>query len=309
VIVSVRHVLATLLVGVAVLASRSAGAYVRARASGTSSPVSWPNPAVMLEVTRPADGFSIAADDFRAEAAAAVAAWSYPALACTAVSLTVAPGFAANDEVAFDGHNRIITRTGDWPHDRSQVALTTVFSRSRPGALADEIIEADIELNDADWDWAIIPDPDGTTLGQHVAMAFDVRSALTHEVGHFIGLAHDCLQAGDATALDNAGNEPPACASIPAAEAPQILGATMYAFMNPGDVNWRSLSDDDARAACDIYPRESVPMVLGSCGVAASREGAVSPIEDLALFAGLAALGLTCRARRSRRARVRGRSA
>ena len=136
---SLTTVLAT---AVAVLASRPAGAYVRARANASTDPLYWPRPVAELEVTRPPDDFPIAADDVRAEVAAALAAWSYPAVDCTAVSLALTPGFGDSETVAFDGHNRIITRTGAWcrdpdtctrPYDDSQVALTTVFSSCTGG--------------------------------------------------------------------------------------------------------------------------------------------------------------------------------
>lgn len=303
-----RPLTIALATAVAVLASRPAEAYVRTRASGSGAPFYWPSPVAELEVTRLPDGFPIAADDFRAEVAAALGAWSYPAVDCTAVSLGLAPGFLDSDTVAFDGHNRIITRTGVWcqdpnkcaRYDDSQVALTTVFSRSRPGAPYDgEIIEADIELNDVDYEWAVISDGSFSHRPQ-----YDLRSALTHEVGHFIGLAHDCLQPGDAVRIDDAGNVSPDCTSIPSSEDAQIRGATMYPLMSAGDVSWRSLSDDDMRAACDIYPREDLP-VLGWCAVGASRDAA-SSLGGLGLFGAAAALGLVGRLRRRPGARLAG---
>lgn len=304
-----RRSLATLFGAAALLASHPAGAYVRARGTGSKAPLFWPSPVGSLEVTRPPAGFPVAADDFRAEVAAALAAWSYPAVDCTTVSLSLMPGFADSETVAWDGHNRIITRTGAWcrdpdactlPNDASQVALTSVFSRSHPGFPDDgEIIEADIELNDVDYDWAALPNE---PFPHHdYQNSYDLRSALTHEVGHFIGLAHDCLQPDEAARLDDAGNVSPECSSIPASEDAQIRGATMFPIMESVDVSWRSLSDDDMRAACDIYPRQGLPTVVGWCGVGASRGDAGSSIGGLGVFGGLAALGLVGRARRLRR--------
>jgi hypothetical protein len=308
--VSFRCVLATLFALSALLVSRSAGAYVRAR-TAANAPFFWPRPAARLEVTRPPAGFPIADGDFRDEVAGALAAWSYPAVDCTAVSLSLTPGFADDDTVAFDGHNRIIVRTGSWgcpypdactrSYSMWQVALTTVFSRSHPGAPDDgEIVEADIEVNDVDWQWAVIADP---PLPAHEEL-YDLRSALTHEVGHFIGLAHDCLQSGEVPRLDDAGNLSPDCSSIPASEDAEIRGATMYYKMDPMDVSWRSLSDDDTRAACEMYPSQGL-VVVGWCDIGASRGDATSSLEGLGLFSGLAALGLVARGRRQRRRHAR----
>jgi hypothetical protein len=316
--VSFRRPLATVLAAAALLASSPAGAYVRARNNSSYAPFYWANPVAELDVTRPPPGFPIADDDVRAQVAGALAAWSYPAVDCTTVSLSLTPGFADNDTVAFDGHNRIIIRTGAWgcsdpclKYDMWQVALTTVFSRSHPGAFNDgEIVEADIELNDVFWEWAVLPDE---PFSHHdYQNSYDLRSALTHEVGHFIGLAHDCvqpgeLQPGEPPRLDDAGNVSPDCSSIPASDDAEIRAATMYPTMESVDVSWRSLSDDDTRAACDIYSREGLP-VLGWCSVGGARGDAGSSIRGLGLFGALAALGLVGRARRVPRRPARRRA-
>ena len=135
-----------------------------------------------------------------------------------------AHGFGDSDVVAYDGHNRIITRTGAWCrdpvaqtncHDSSQIALTTVFSRSHPGALDDgQILDADVEINDVGYEWAAIPD--GDFSARDYANAYDLRAALTHELGHFIGLAHDCVLPGDPIRFDDSGHISPDCSALPA---------------------------------------------------------------------------------------------
>ena len=60
--------------------------------------------------------------------------------------------------------------------------------------------------------------------------------------------------------MDDQGNPVPDCSSIPAAAQSLIEDATMYPFMTPFDVKLRTLTDDDARAACEMYPVGSPPL-------------------------------------------------
>ena len=303
----VRRPIAVLLACASIFVSGSASAYVRTLGGAPGPALFWVDPRATLEVSRPPDSFPVGLDDFHAAVEGAAATWSYPALDCTTVALTVAPGFAEDQVVAPDGHNRVIARTGAWCrdpvnltncHDPSQVAVTTVFSRSHPGAWDDgAILEADIELNDVAYEWAVIPD--APFSGRDYANAYDLRGALTHEVGHFIGLAHDCMLPAEYVRFDDAGNVSPPCSAVPAYEAPEILGATMYAFMNAADVSWRSLSSDETRAACSLYSRAGAP-VAGWCAVGASPD---DPISTTGLFIVTGVLAALVAARRKRRLR------
>jgi len=304
--VSVRgRSVALLVAGCVTLLGARAQAFVRSRTPDTSMPFYWVTPTATLEVTRPPDSFPIGPDAFHAAAEAAAQAWSYPTLACTTVALDISAGFSDSDVVAPDGHNRIITRTGAWCrdpvamtkcHDASQVATTTVFSRSHPGALDDgQILEADVEINYVGYEWAVIPD--GDFSGRDYANAYDLRSALTHELGHFLGLAHDCVLPGEEQVrFDDSGQVSPACSELPAEEATELRASTMYPLMQPADIQWRSLSSDDTRAACSLYARETLP-IEGWCAVGASRDAAPS----LGVLLGTAALFAAALAIRSRR--------
>jgi hypothetical protein len=255
--------------------SSPASAFVRTRSATTQAPFFHRSPQAILEVAVPPDTLQISADDVRAAAQAAVDTWSYPAIACTSLSLTLAPGLVDSQVVAYDGHNRIVMRTGSWCrdpdtltncHDDNQVALTTVFSRNHPGALDDgQILEADIEINDVDYQWAIIPD--GPISGRDYEYLYDLTSALTHETGHFVGLAHVCELPGDPVRVDNHGDPSPDCTDVTTVDAEQLNESTMYPTMGPGDVSLRTLTDDDMAAACSVYPT-TVPTVVGSCQVA-----------------------------------------
>jgi hypothetical protein len=105
----------------------------------------------------------------------------------------------------------IIFRDTSWPHDDpfNTLALTTVTFNTDTG----EIYDADIEVNTAQTQITV-----NTTPGPN---QFDYDSIITHEAGHFLGLAH----TPDETAV-------------------------MYAHYKPGSY---SLTSDDIAGICAIY--------------------------------------------------------
>jgi Matrixin len=115
--------------------------------------------------------------------------------------------------------NIIIFRDDAWLHtdEDSTLALTTVTFSKNTG----EILDADIEVNSHSTQSLSTGDTDVTN---------DLQSILTHEVGHFLGLAHS-----------------------------KAKGASM----NPeykvhlGDITFRSLSPDDQEAVCSVYPPQA----------------------------------------------------
>jgi hypothetical protein len=151
-------------------------------------------------------------------AAQAFAAWS--AASCDGASGS--PSVQAFDEgpvdcgvvqYRHDGPNQhvIVFRDDAWPHDdpNNALALTTVTYDASTG----EIVDADMEINSHDF--TIVAGAPATPP------AYDLLSILTHEAGHFLGLAHSA-------------NE----------------GAVMYTFYRPGTT---ALTDDDASGICSIY--------------------------------------------------------
>lgn len=100
-----------------------------------------------------------------------------------------------------------------WPHSSTNEVILTTLTFNRESG---EILDADMEVNTADIDF---------TLDDPVpANGTDMQSALTHEVGHFFGLAHSSART-----------------------------ATMYARYTPGSTFFRDLSDDDVAGICSIY--------------------------------------------------------
>ncbi|HVU03926.1 MAG TPA: matrixin family metalloprotease [Polyangiaceae bacterium] len=81
------------------------------------------------------------------------------------------------------------------------------------------ILDADVEVNSH-----AMQITTGTTDVKR-----DLQSIATHEAGHFLGLSHTLVK-----------------------------GATMQAQYTQGDLNYRSLSEDDRKAICDAYPPNRV---------------------------------------------------
>jgi hypothetical protein len=128
-------------------------------------------------------------------------------------------GAAACDEVRYnpDGANQnlIVFRDDSWPyHDpNNTLGLTTVTFNADTG----EIFDADMEINSSAHNLSITE--------QVPANGFDLASVITHEAGHFLGLAHATSSS-----------------------------ATMFAAYKPGTTALRTLSADDIAGLCSIYP-------------------------------------------------------
>jgi hypothetical protein len=113
------------------------------------------------------------------------------------------------------GANVVMFRDDVWPYPSSTdaYALTTVTFDPTSG----RIYDADIEINSADFDVAVDSD------------TYDLQSILTHEAGHFLGMAH-------AASAD--------------------MTSTMRTRWLGTGTDLRTLSDDDIAGICDIDPPE-----------------------------------------------------
>jgi len=114
-----------------------------------------------------------------------------------------------------------------WLHGPGVIALTTTSYNRRTG----EVMDADIEFNGGPGGFrftateAVEPACGGRSTRTD-CVATDVENTATHELGHFLGLAHSA--------------EPE---------------ATMYASAPDGETRKRDLDADDEEALCTVYPQ------------------------------------------------------
>jgi hypothetical protein len=121
--------------------------------------------------------------------------------------------------------NLIVFRDDGWPYDdpNSTLGLTTVTFNADTG----EIFDADMEINSSGRNLSV--------TDRVPSNGFDLASVVTHEAGHFLGLAH--------------------------ATDPK---STMFASYKPGTVALRTLAVDDIAGLCAIYPDRSTRIVSAS---------------------------------------------
>ncbi len=233
-------------------------------------------------------------------------AWSYPALTCTDLSISVQKESQATAEVGLDLKNVIVFRRDTWCENSdategpcypaNALAVTTVFKSTTTG----EIVDADIELNAVSISWAdLVANP---ALAENPDTA-DLQNTLTHEFGHVIGLAHPCYSPNDGPTVldDNTGNPEPDCSSpnLPLS----VTEATMYPVVPMSDTQRRTLSPDDQAGICDIYPYTFATCPSGAaqgCAVVAPAANHRSRNWSPGLVAGTAGLLLAFVFRRSR---------
>jgi hypothetical protein len=112
----------------------------------------------------------------------------------------------------------ILFHDTDWPYDDSSntLALTTVTYDPDTG----EIYDADMEINAT-----VSPIVVNVAPADVPDDGYDFLSIVTHETGHFLGMAH----SGDER-------------------------ATMFAHYQPGQTSMRDLTEDDIDGICAIYP-------------------------------------------------------
>jgi hypothetical protein len=109
--------------------------------------------------------------------------------------------------------NVVFFQDNDWTYTGidGTLAKTIVTFDDRTG----EIYDADIDINAAENNLTVTDSKVG----------YDLQSIVTHEAGHFIGMAHS-----------------------------PYADATMYASYTPGTIQSRTLNPDDMAGACTIYP-------------------------------------------------------
>jgi len=167
-------------------------------------------------------------------------------------------------DTVHDTKHLIVFRDTSWSGTDAvnTLALTTVTY----GVVTGTIYDADTEINTFGHLVTTEEPPPPTGYPQNT---YDLQSILTHEAGHFLGLAHST-----------------------------DTSAVMYAYYHPGSIH---LTPDDVAGICAIYP--PLPPQAGSCAFAPARssggttERAVHHGSLLVAGLWMAILG-RCRARR-----------
>jgi MYXO-CTERM domain-containing protein len=204
------------------------------RCAGGGVALYWPGPVVSIGVENGTLLRGITAEAARDLLSASMGAWTSvdcggrpPSISVAAIQLTpIDPGAGtpADRDATSDSVSALRFFDDSWPHDASAIALTTV----RYGIESGKIVAADIETNSADHNLTVV-DSGGE---------FDLQSVLTHESGHFFGLAHVVE-----------------------------MDATMYAaYTGGGNIDRRTLEDNDRQGICAVYPPNRFDQQKSGCG-------------------------------------------
>lgn len=173
------------------------------------------------------------------------------------------PGIHADDRV-----NTIRWVKEGWDDRYSKGALASTLTTYDPDT--GQITDTDIVINAEAYPWWAGADLDGCDA------AYDLENVLTHEAGHFLGLAHET----------------------------QVLTATMFPSTGRCAGDKRELDPDDLAGIAYLYDELGPVIPAGlACGVSVGAPRGRDGVPFVGLAAAVGVVGL----RRGRRARRQGR--
>ncbi len=237
------------------------------------TPLAWASMPVTYQIFRGASTQASLADvtsvidrsfaKWAAVSCSATDATSHPELSITDLGPTDVPDpcdGATPCPLTADSTHGIYFRDDSWPYQDSanELALTTITYGVDDG----HIFSAVMEINSHQHAFSSsVPAPSGS---------YSLEAVVTHEAGHFIGMAHS-----------------------------QETGAIMYAFYQPDAV---TLTDDDIAGVCAIYPKTTPSASSSGCGLAPPGENGAASVGVVAVIAVAAGYGRRRRSKASRAA-------
>lgn len=155
-------------------------------------PVRWTIPAIALHPVLPRQ--KVDGSDLITALRAGMQVWNQALRGCGAPVLQLGRPLDDLRALKQDGVSMVVVRVGSWCsdddprrercHDPTSQGITTLYPGQNPGHSDDGALrEADLELNAVDFKWSLEGDRPGTR---------SLRALVAHELGHVLGLDHQC---------------------------------------------------------------------------------------------------------------------